>query len=79
MPLLALGVLEAALRLAGYGYRTSMFEKVQLEGRECLLNNEQFGLRFFPPELFRWPNPLLMEAVKPADTCRIFIFGESAA
>jgi tetratricopeptide (TPR) repeat protein len=79
MPLLALAVLEAALRLAGYGYPTRLFEKVRLEGRDYLLNNENFSLRFFPPELARWPGPLMMEAVKPAGTCRIFIFGESAA
>jgi tetratricopeptide (TPR) repeat protein len=79
MPLLMLAVLEAALRLAGYGYPTGLFEKVRLEGRDYLLNNESFGLRFFPPELSRWPGHLMMEAVKPAGTCRIFIFGESAA
>jgi tetratricopeptide (TPR) repeat protein len=79
MPLLALVVLEAALRLAGYGYLTGLFEKVRLEGRDYLLNNEKFSLRFFPPKLSRWPSPLMMEAVKPAGTCRIFIFGESAA
>jgi tetratricopeptide (TPR) repeat protein len=78
-PLLMLAVLEAALRLAGCGYQTSLFEKVRLEGKDYLLNNEEFSLRFFPPELSRWPNPLMMEAVKPAGTCRIFIFGESAA
>ena len=79
LPLLALAVLEAALRLAGYGYPTGLFEKVRLEGRDCLLNNENFSLRFFPPELSRAPGPLRMEVVKPPDTCRIFIFGESAA
>jgi len=79
MPLLTLALLEVALRLAGYGYPTGLFEKVRLEGRDWLLNNEKFSLRFFPPELSRWPSPLMMEAVKPAGTCRIFIFGESAA
>ncbi len=79
MPLLTLAVLEAALRLAGYGYPTSLFEKVRLEGHDCLLNNENFSLRFFPPELARWVNPLMIEPVKPAGTCRVFIFGESAA
>ena len=79
MPLLALAVLEAALRLAGYGYPTGLFEKVRLQGRDYLLNNENFSLRFFPPELSRWPGPLMIEPVKPAGTCRIFIFGESAA
>jgi len=79
MPFLMLVVLEAALRLTGYGYPTRLFEKVRLKGRDYLLNNEKFSLRFFPPELARWPDPLMMEAVKPAGTCRIFIFGESAA
>ncbi len=79
MPLLALAVLEAALRLACYGYPTGLFEKARLQGRDYLLNNEKFSLRFFPPELSRSPNPLMIELVKPAGTCRIFIFGESAA
>ena len=74
-----LAALEAVLRLAGCGYPTSLFEKARLAGKECLLNNEKFSLRFFPPELARWPNPLMMEPVKPAGACRIFIFGESAA
>jgi tetratricopeptide (TPR) repeat protein len=79
IPLLALALLEAALRLAGYGYSTSLLEKVRLEGRDYLLNNENFSLRFFPPELSRRPGPTMIEPVKPAGTCRIFVFGESAA
>jgi tetratricopeptide (TPR) repeat protein len=79
LPLLLLAVLEAGLRLAGYGYPTSLFEKVRLNDRDYLLNNEKFGLRFFPQELSRWSEPLMIEPVKPAGTCRIFIFGESAA
>jgi tetratricopeptide (TPR) repeat protein len=79
IPLLTLAVLETVLRVAGYGYPTGLFEKVRLDGRDYLLNNEKFSLRFFPPELSRWPNPLMIEPVKPAGTCRIFIFGESAA
>ena len=79
MPALMLAALEAVLRLAGCGYPTSLFEKVRLAGKDYLLNNEKFSLRFFPPELARWPNPLMMEPVKPTGACRIFIFGESAA
>jgi tetratricopeptide (TPR) repeat protein len=79
VPLLMLAGLEAALRLGGCGYPTSLFEKVRLNGRDYLLNNEKFSLRFFPPDLSRWPEPLMIEAVKPANTYRIFIFGESAA
>jgi len=78
VPLLVLG-LEALLRLANYGYRTGFFEKIRVDQRTCLVNNENFSLRFFPPELMRWAGPVLMDADKPPDTWRIFILGESAA
>ncbi len=71
--------LEALLRLANYGYRTSFFEKTQIDQRTYLVNNENFSLRFFPPQLMRWAGPILMDADKPPDTWRIFILGESAA
>jgi tetratricopeptide (TPR) repeat protein len=79
VPLLLLALLEIGLRIGGYGYSTSLFEKAQINGKEYLLNNEKFSLRFFPPELARWPNPVMLEPQKPPNTCRIFIFGESAA
>ncbi|MFZ0826682.1 MAG: tetratricopeptide repeat protein [Verrucomicrobiia bacterium] len=79
MPLLLLGGLEAALRLAGYGYPTGFFEKIRVGQRDFLVNNENFSLRFFPPQLERWPGPVMLEAQKPANTYRIFILGESAA
>ena len=79
VPLLAFGGLEAALRLAGYGYRTAFFEKIRIGQREFLVNNESFSLRFFPPQLMRWCGPIRMDARKPTDTYRIFILGESAA
>jgi hypothetical protein len=79
MPLLLLGGLEIVLRLAGYGYSTGFFEKIRVGEKEFLVNNENFSLRFFPPQLARWPGPVMMEAKKPANTYRIFILGESAA
>ncbi len=79
VPLLLFGGLEATLRLAGYGYRTGFFDTVHIGQQEFLVDNENFSLRFFPPQLTRWPNPILMEAHKPASTYRIFILGESAA
>ena len=83
MPLLLVillgGLTEISLRLAGYGYDTSFFRPVQIDGRKYLLSNEKFCQRFFPPQLIRWPDPFKMAAVKPPDTIRIFIFGESAA
>jgi hypothetical protein len=78
-PLLAFGVLEGMLRVAGYGYDTAFFKKTRIDGRDFLVNNDSFVLRFFPPQLTRLPGALRMEAQKPADICRIFILGESAA
>jgi tetratricopeptide (TPR) repeat protein len=79
VPLLALGGLEAALRLAGYGYDTGFFGTYYIGQQKFLVDNENFSLRFFPPQLMRWSNPILMEAQKSTNTYRIFILGESAA
>ncbi len=79
VPLLALGGLEAGLRLVGYGYRTSFFDTYYIGSQKFLVDNESFSLRFFPPQLTRWPTSFLMPASKPANTYRIFILGESAA
>jgi len=79
VPLVMALVLEGSLRLAGYGYPAGFFEKVRVGGREFIIDNEKFSLRFFPPRLARWPGPVMMEANKPAGVCRIFILGESAA
>ena len=79
LPLLLLGGLEMVLRLAGYGYATGFFEKIRVGEKEFLVNNENFSMRFFPPQLARWPSPVMLAAKKPANTYRIFILGESAA
>jgi tetratricopeptide (TPR) repeat protein len=78
-PLLAFGFLEGALRVSGFGYDTAFFKRARINGRDFLINNDNFVLRFFPPQLTRRPEPLRMEARKPANTCRIFVLGESAA
>ena len=79
LPLLLLGGAEAALRLVGYGYPTGFFKRIRVGQQEYLINNENFSLRFFPPQLARWPDPFMFPATKAPDTVRIFIFGESAA
>ena len=77
--LLVGGGLELALRLCGYGYPVSFFLKTKIEGRDYYVPNDRFGYRFFPPALARTPVPMRMEVQKPANTYRIFVFGESAA
>jgi len=78
-PLLVLGLLEGILRVAGYGYDTGFFKRVRIHDKVWLVNNDDYVLRFFPPEMARLPRPVMIEADKPTDVFRVFIFGESAA
>jgi hypothetical protein len=78
-PLLFFLLLEGILRLTGFGYATSFFLSKQIKGREVVVQNDRFGWRFFGPEMAREPWPLLIPSLKPADTIRIFVLGESAA
>ena len=79
LPLAVLGLSELGLRVAGFGYPTRFFLTKRVEGRQVLVENDRFGLRFFPPELARSPSPLVMAGEKPTGVRRIFILGESAA
>jgi tetratricopeptide (TPR) repeat protein len=79
IPLLVIGGLELGLRLSGYGYPTSFFVKTKIGGVDYYVPNDRFGYRFFPPALARTPVSLRMAVKKPANTYRIFVFGESAA
>lgn len=78
LPIL-LGLIELTLRITGYGHPTSFFVPMQIKGEACLVQNDWFGLRFFPPELLRSPTPVVMRAHKPPGRYRIFLLGESAA
>ena len=77
--LLVAGGLELVLRLCGYGYPVSFFLKTKIDGKDYYVSNDRFGYRFFPPALARTPMPMRMAVKKPANTYRIFVFGESAA
>lgn len=79
VPLAALALVEAALRLCGFGCPTSYFRSCRIDGADYFVPNDLFACQFFPPSLARTPLPLRMEANKPAGTFRIFLFGESAA
>ena len=78
-PVLLLGASEAVLRVAHYGYTTDFFRPSLAHGQKVFVENDRFALRFFPPRLARTPEPLVMLAIKPAGTFRIFVLGESAA
>ena len=79
VPLLLLGAAELALRLVGYGHSTAFFKRATIQGQACLVENDKFGLRFFPPELARSPAPVVMATPKPPGRYRVFLLGESAA
>lgn len=79
LPLLGLLVIECLLRLAGFGYPTGFFVHHPATGPDRWVENQRFPWRFFPVPLTRHPNPVVVAARKPPETCRIFVFGESAA
>ena len=79
LPLVLLGGAEAALRLAGYGYDPDFFKPIRIGQEDFLVENDQFGLSFFPPDISRSPAPVAMRAWKPPGVYRIFLLGESAA
>jgi hypothetical protein len=79
VPILVLGMVEAALRVADYGFPTAFFLSVKEPGRSMLTDNPKYGWRFFPPAVARAPRPLYLSAHKSPGTVRIFVFGESAA
>ena len=78
LPLVLLVMVELVLRLAGMGYSTGFFRQIQIGDEKYFVENDKFGLRFFPPEMARSPSPLKMKAVKEPGTYRIFLLGESA-
>jgi len=78
-PAIFLLLLEAALRLCGYGYPTDFFLARESGAEQAFVDNPDFGRRFFPPGLSRGVDPMVLPAAKEAGTCRIFILGESAA
>jgi tetratricopeptide (TPR) repeat protein len=79
VPAVVLGALEFALRLAGYGYSTHLFKRQRIGNELFLVENTDFSLRFFPPEIARTPGPIKIKPEKPPGIYRIFILGESAA
>jgi tetratricopeptide (TPR) repeat protein len=74
-----LACLEGGLRLGGYGYPTGFFVRREINGQRILTENQKFGWRFFGPALARTPRPMMIPEGKIPGTCRVFIFGESAA
>lgn len=78
VPLVVLAA-EFGLRLAGYGFAPDFFIPHPAAGPGRLVENPCYAWRFMSPTLARPPEPVMFPARKPPGTCRVFIFGESAA
>jgi len=79
LPVVGLVVLELVLRAAGFGYSPAFLLRQVKDGNSFYVQNNQFGRRFFGARRARRPHPLCLARAKPADTVRVFVFGESAA
>jgi tetratricopeptide (TPR) repeat protein len=75
-PALLLLSLEITLRIAGYGHPATLF--VETERKETLTTNEWF-VWFYHKQRSTRPHPYLVSAMKPENTIRVFVLGESAA
>jgi tetratricopeptide (TPR) repeat protein len=78
-PVFLFMLLEAALRVSGYGHPTSFFLKKSVNGQDCWIQNDHFAERFLGREMARQPFPLAISAARSPNTIRVFVFGESAA
>jgi tetratricopeptide (TPR) repeat protein len=79
VPLALLGTLELVLRLIGFGYPTGFLLPSQHDEKKVLVQNNQFGWRFFGAAMARMPEPFCLSEIKSSNTVRIIVFGESAA
>ncbi|MDR3459721.1 MAG: tetratricopeptide repeat protein [Verrucomicrobiae bacterium] len=79
VPLVLLGTLGLILQLIGFGYPTGFLLPSQQDGKNVLVQNNQFGWRFFGPAMARLPQPVCFPEIKGSNTVRIIVFGESAA
>jgi len=78
-PLILFGLLELCLRGFGFGYPTRFLVPWTEGGRKLLVQNNQFGWRFFGRRMARLPYPIAIPQPKEQGTIRLFVFGESAA
>ena len=62
---------EIGLRIAGFGYPTSFLLPDYRAAEKVFVQNNQFGWRFFGPQLARLPDPICISQQKSADTIRM--------
>ena len=62
IPALLFILLEVGLRLAGYGYPTSMTIPCKVNDTDCYCSNIRFSWRFFDPDIARTSSNIRREA-----------------
>lgn len=77
-PVLFLLILEGGLRIVGFGWPTGFFRSLSIQGNPVWVENDAFGLRFFPTQAARAPETIVAPQQK-GDALRIAVLGESAA
>ena len=68
VPLAFLGTLGLVLRFIGFGYPTEFFLPSQHDGKKVLVQNNQFGWRFFGKSMARIPEPVCLPEIKGYST-----------
>ncbi len=79
VPLLVLGIVEAAMRMADVGFTTDLLVPCTIKGSPASCYNLFFATPFFPAGMVQTPRLYAIPAKKPPGTFRIFVLGESAA
>lgn len=79
VPLAIVVVTESILVLCDVGRPMAFSYPAVVEGRSVALSNPYFTWQFFQPQMAREIQPFALPTPKPADTCRIFVLGSSAA
>ena len=77
-PLIFFGVIELVLLVFGFGYQTD-FLITDSKDKNKWHDNKDFSNRFFPSQMTRTSQPILIPKQKPDKSYRIVIFGGSAA
>ncbi len=79
VPLVVLAILELSLRAAGVGFTTSLLVPCTVKGAPASCYNLFFATPYFPAGMVQTPRLYSIAKMKPANTYRIFVLGESAA
>jgi tetratricopeptide (TPR) repeat protein len=79
LPVVALILVEGALRVAGVGFSTSLLVPCTVKGSPASCYNLFFATPYFPAGMVQTPRLYSIPTTKPPGTYRIFVLGESAA